>query len=146
MKELIAGGMCGLSQTIVGHPFDTLKVRIQNKKFNLRMPIYKYFRGINFPIISNTIVNSILFYQYNYFKHTLENSFLAGFVSGILSSPIIYLFDNGKALRQMGIDVTIKKLLTRSGFVSVILRESIAFSVYFGSYDWFKNDKHIHPL
>ena len=146
MNELISGGMCGLSQTVVGHPFDTLKVRIQNKRYNFRLPIYKYFRGIGFPIISNTIVNSILFYEYGYFKKNLNNTFLAGFISGVLCSPIIYLFDNGKALRQMGMAVNLNKLVTRSGFVSVLLRESIAFSVYFGSYEWLKNDKQMHPL
>ena len=31
MKELIAGALSGIAQTFIGHPFDTIKVNIQNK-------------------------------------------------------------------------------------------------------------------
>ena len=31
MSEFLCGALSGITQTIVGHPFDTIKTRIQNK-------------------------------------------------------------------------------------------------------------------
>lgn len=146
MNEFLAGGASGLAQTIVGHPFDTLKVRIQNQKYELKLAHHKYFRGIGYPIISNTIINSILFYQYDNLKAQTANNFIAGMFSGAFVAPIIYLFDNGKALRQMGRKVTAQNILRGNGFYTVMARESIAFSIYFGSYEIFKNNFGFHPL
>lgn len=146
MTEFIAGGFSGLAQTIVGHPFDTLKVRIQNQKYKLKLPFYKYYRGIGYPMFSNTIVNSILFYQYDEIKNKVNNNFIAGGISGFLASPIIYLFDNGKALRQMGKKVHVRNIIRGTGYPMLTARETTAFSLYFGTYEYFKNKLGLNPL
>ena len=35
MNEYITGGISGICQTMVGHPFDTYKVMMQNNKLTL---------------------------------------------------------------------------------------------------------------
>lgn len=144
MNEFIAGAFSGLTQTIIGHPFDTLKVRIQNKKYDLKLAPYKYFRGITYPIISNTIVNSILFYSYDDLNKKLNNPFYSGALSGLLVTPIIYIFENGKTSRQMNVPISYKRILKLNGFATTTTREISAFSIYFGSYEFFK--KYMHPL
>jgi len=142
MNELIAGACSGLTQTIIGHPFDTLKVRIQNKKYNLKLSPYKYFRGITYPIISNTIINSILFYTYDDLKNKLHNPFYSGACAGLIVTPIIYLFENGKTSRQMNVPISYKRIFKLNGFSTTMMREFSAFSIYFGSYEYFKQKMH----
>ena len=44
--DFIPGICAGISQTIVGHPIDTIKVLIQNKKQWIGLPIKDYYRGL----------------------------------------------------------------------------------------------------
>jgi hypothetical protein len=69
MNEFFAGALSGLTQNIVGHPFDTAKVYLQNNKplHNLR-PI-QYYRGFIYPTAFSIINNAFLLYKVfdNYF-------------------------------------------------------------------------------
>ena len=58
IKEYLKGFVVGSTQTIIGHPFDTAKTNMQaNRKINL----LKLHRGITFPLVSNSLINSVLF-------------------------------------------------------------------------------------
>eukprot|EP01112_Ceratiomyxa_fruticulosa_P012274 TRINITY_DN338_c0_g1_i2.p1 TRINITY_DN338_c0_g1~~TRINITY_DN338_c0_g1_i2.p1 ORF type:complete len:315 (-),score=41.32 TRINITY_DN338_c0_g1_i2:140-1084(-) len=71
-RDFIAGSLGGISSVITAHPFDTVKVLVQNgAKFTSSMDALKYvlsqegvkglYRGIGAPIASVTFINSAFF-------------------------------------------------------------------------------------
>ena len=45
MKDIIAASCIGIGQVLVGHPFDTTKVLIQNKQKWFGLPLKRYYKG-----------------------------------------------------------------------------------------------------
>jgi len=145
MKDIIAGGMVGFSQVGVGHPFDTAKVLIQNKKPWSGLPLSSYYKGWKFPLLSAAIFNSIVFPIYERTVDYTNNSFASGFIAGAIVSPVVYIFDVGKIRQQTLQTVNFRHLYTTYGKDSTLYRETLAMSLYFGSYfNLRKND--FHPL
>tara|TARA_A100001015_G_C14923506_1_gene685282 strand:- start:325 stop:999 length:675 start_codon:yes stop_codon:yes gene_type:complete len=149
-KSFISGSVSGFSQIIVGHPFDTVKVWLQvNKK--QKYNIINLYRGIPFPLLSNSIVNAGVFGIYNYSKKYFNSDVICGFIAGGLISPIINVSDLYKIRNQNKIKTKFKLY---KGFNATFLRESIAFSSYFTSYNqskyllnnFFPNNKTINQL
>ena len=95
IKEYLKGFVVGSTQTIIGHPFDTAKTNLQaNRKINL----LKLHRGITFPLVSNSLINSVLFGSYNHLKNQNYNNMLSGMIAGIIISPIVTPFEKLKSL------------------------------------------------
>jgi solute carrier family 25 carnitine/acylcarnitine transporter 20/29 len=71
-NDFIAGGCAGSASVIVGHPFDTIKVRIQTSKASsgILASISEFggpsslFRGMMAPLASAAVINSIVFSMY----------------------------------------------------------------------------------
>ena len=145
MKDIIAGAAVGFSQVGVGHPFDTAKVLIQNKRPWFGLPLTSYYKGWRFPLFSATIFNSIVFPIYERTVDYTNNSFASGFIAGAVVTPIVYIFDVGKIRQQTLQTVNLRHLYTTYGKDSTFYRETLAMSLYFGSYfNLRKND--FHPL
>lgn len=158
--DFIAGGFSGIAQTIVGHPFDTIKVNIQNGKSFSSVKPNHYFRGITFPLVSNAFINSIVFSTYQSSKKTITNyisptnipqqqiiNAVSGTIAGFTVAPFMYIFDYGKTIRQMGERLTLKHLFMKKyGFKTTIAREMLAFNVYFTTYDYIREHTTLHPL
>jgi solute carrier family 25 carnitine/acylcarnitine transporter 20/29 len=75
MNDFIAGGCAGSASVIVGHPFDTIKVRIQTSKnasAGLLSTITEFggptslFRGMGAPLGAAAVINSIVFSMYGF--------------------------------------------------------------------------------
>jgi solute carrier family 25 carnitine/acylcarnitine transporter 20/29 len=73
LQDFMAGGMAGSASVIVGHPLDTLKVRVQNSaatSTSLMASITEYggfsslFRGMGAPLSAAAVVNAIVFSSY----------------------------------------------------------------------------------
>jgi solute carrier family 25 carnitine/acylcarnitine transporter 20/29 len=70
VQDLIAGGIAGSASVIVGHPFDTYKVRLQTS--NASSPsgslafggISSLFRGMVPPLSTAAVVNALIFSSY----------------------------------------------------------------------------------
>jgi solute carrier family 25 carnitine/acylcarnitine transporter 20/29 len=72
--DLIAGGIAGSASVIVGHPFDTIKVRLQTasassnvtmmSSFQGKGGIQSLFRGMAAPLSTAAMVNAIIFAAY----------------------------------------------------------------------------------
>ena len=144
MNSSIAGFFAGCSQVLFGHPFDTVLVLIQNNyKYN-SLSLKDYYRGYKFPLTSGTILNSLAFplvcETYSYTK----NYFLSGYITGVCVSPIVFFFDIGKIKRQTKQHINFRTFINNKGFFSTCCRESIAMSLYFGSY--FNLKKKVNPL
>ena len=110
MKEYVLGNLVGISQVIIGHPFDTLKTNIQNanvfanKILDIRLfikhPITLY-KGVSYPLVMNCIGTSLLFGNYNYFYKETNNRLLSGILTGIISAIILTPFDYKKIQLQI---------------------------------------------
>lgn len=143
--DFLAGALSGYSQTIVGHPFDTIKVLQQNKiKTNeiiSKIKPNRLYKGVLYPSISNTIVNSILFSTYNKTNQLVGgNHFLSGMASGFVVSPLVFMFDIGKVKRQLKQKLHFEDFYKTKGLSITFLRETFAFGIYFQTYNTLKND------
>lgn len=146
MNDYIIGAISGIGQVIVGHPFDTIKVRRQNFANNSSLKLSHYFRGIGYPVVASSIVNSIVFGTYYNSKQYTNNNFLSGMLSGICCSPVVYSFDIFKTKRQMGKNVKFSDFYTSKGFSTCLLREIFAFGIYFSTYDYMRETLHYNSL
>jgi solute carrier family 25 (mitochondrial carnitine/acylcarnitine transporter), member 20/29 len=139
-KYFLAGLISGTSQVISGHPFDTLKVNLQNnnlKHFNLN---YKnLYKGISYPLITNSLLVSIQFGVYNKFKNNGYNEIIssgsAGLVTGIISSPL----DRFKIKRQLLSNEIYNKPF--KGVHLTIYREVPANIIYFNTYKFMRDNQ-----
>ena len=147
MNEFIAGSMSGFAQTIVGHPFDTLKVLKQNNyDISLRsFPIKEYFRGIAYPMGFSILINSLCFGVHNLTYKKTANHFLAGSIAGGVITPLVHLQGIGKIRRQVGQQIRLRDFRTTHGLLSSFFRETLAFGVYFQSYNYLR-EKQINIL
>ena len=142
MNDFLLGAVSGIGQLIVGHPFDTIKVRIQNNASVKNMKLSHYYRGMTYPLISSSIINSIVFgTYYNSLEYT-NNRFLSGMLSGTFCTPIVYFFDVYKTKRQMNQQVNFKSITQSKGLATTLMRENIAFGIYFSSYDYLRENNY----
>ncbi|RKP23261.1 mitochondrial carrier domain-containing protein, partial [Syncephalis pseudoplumigaleata] len=114
-QEIIAGTVGGWAQVIVGHPFDTVKVRLQTqsqparfhgpldcvRKTVAREGIRGLFKGVYSPLLGIGICNAALFSANENFRRLLQtdntgqdsmslgNMTLAGGMSGIVLAFIL---------------------------------------------------------
>ena len=162
---LISSFFAGSLQTIVGHPFDTIKTRMQiyNVKANTCIiDIYKkegitsFYKGALSPLVVGSIQNCMSFSIENYFKKYSNNSFITGFISGGINSffttpaELIKCHIQNEKRKHLNFKETMiilkqKKINFHTGLVSTFIRESIGCSIYFGSYNNLK-EKYDNPL
>jgi solute carrier family 25 (mitochondrial carnitine/acylcarnitine transporter), member 20/29 len=150
MTEFTAGCISGLAQNIIGHPLDTIKIMIQNNKtVKLKTPYNifskKYYKGFLYPTTLSILLNGISFQTNHLLNKNSKNHFINGFYTGLLTSPIVYLFEVGKVKKQMKKQLNLKSFFTTPGLFMTICRESIAMSAYFGTY-YTLTEKKYSPL
>ena len=145
MKDILAGAAVGFSQTAVGHPFDTAKVLIQNKQKWFGFPLSSYYKGWKFPLFSATLFNCTVFPIYERTMPYTNNSWLSGLIAGTIVTPLIFITDIGKIKQQTSQKIYIRDFFTSYGIWSTLHRETIAMSVYFGTYFTLK-EKNYNPL
>jgi len=98
--DLVSGSIGGIAGTIVGHPFDTVKVRLQTgqcgncaattiaKKILKREGFRGLYRGVLPPVYSMAAVNAYLFAVEGFLSRELrldKYGTLGGFISGSLA-------------------------------------------------------------
>ena len=66
LQDLIAGGLAGSISVVVGHPFDTYKVRLQTTSTSLQSSssLRSLYRGIGPPLSTAAVVNALIFSSY----------------------------------------------------------------------------------
>lgn len=137
--EIIFPSICaGLSQAIVGHPMDTAKVLIQNNIKLRNLTIIDYYKGFKYPLLVSLLFNGTIFPSYEYLNNNINNSFLTGGLVGTIVTPFVFTFETLKILKQTNKQITKKKLLNTNGLITTLTRESLAMSIYFSSYNYFK--------
>lgn len=131
MNENISGGISGIFQIIIGHPFDTIKTRLQygnNFKFN-----FKLYKGFKYPLYSSILINSTIYSINNKMYNYLDNYFISGYFTGSISSIIKNPFDIYKIKLQNSYNILTIDNYYR-GFIATYFRESLGMSLYFGTY------------
>jgi len=147
MDEIIAGGLAGVSQTIVGYPLDTIKVCLANKSPIIWKQLY---RGCMSPMFGGVLVNAQTFYSYNWFHSQGFNVFNSGFLCGlgisIIETPVELLKIRMQTSAEIGLQKsyleTVKELGPRRifhGAAPTFWRNGIALGIYFDSYERVKN-------
>jgi len=135
----VAGFCAGIAQTAIGHPLDTIKVLIQNKQSIKNLRLRDLYRGWRYPMAMSTLFNATVFpINQKIYKYT-DNHYISGFISGIVVSPIVYYFDVGKIKQQTNQILQLRDFYRTPGYFSTTLRESLAISLYFGSYNYCKD-------
>jgi hypothetical protein len=145
MKDIIPPLAIGLTEVSIGHPFDTAKVLIQNKKRWIGLPPSHYYRGWKFPLFCSCVFNCTVFPMYDKTIKYTKNYWLSGFLSGLIVSPIVFTLDTFKIKRQINKPISLSLLKPMHGYWSTTARESLAMTVYFGTYKSLK-DKNYNPM
>jgi solute carrier family 25 carnitine/acylcarnitine transporter 20/29 len=108
--DLISGSFAGLVVCLTGHPFDSMKVRMQSMagktSFNgmlmntlRREGIRGFYKGMGPPLMTVPFINSIIFASYEFCKRglgvendndfTLAQSIYCGMFSGLVNSVFL---------------------------------------------------------
>eukprot|EP01079_Euglenida_sp_SAG-EU17-18_P002301 gene2301-3149_t len=124
----------GVTQVLVGHPFDTLKVWAQNPQSKPKQkstnPLVLY-RGVLFPLVGASIISGVLFTSYHYALEQTHNRWAAGFMAGLVASCVIGPVELYKIRWQSGLRGWVAPW---TGWPATASRECLAASLYFGTY------------
>ncbi|KAJ3323782.1 hypothetical protein HDV06_001152 [Boothiomyces sp. JEL0866] len=138
-EQFVAGACSGVAQVTAGHPFDTVKTRMQvstafHSPLDCLVQTVKHegffglYKGMTAPILGVAFVNSVLFTSNAWFKGLFEKKELelseiyisggcAGMVSAFVASPIEMIKIRLQASRTVG------NHLTPTQVVQQLLRE-----------------------
>ena len=134
MDGFIAGNISGLAQIIVGHPLDTYKVWLQSGTKTSMKPT-SLLRGLKYPVYASCLQNSMIFgVNYNLSQH-LENQWVTGFLTGMVTTLVCNPMELYKIRRQNNLPLPLPRQLGL-GFRSTFLRETLSCSIYFGSFSY----------
>eukprot|EP01120_Amphizonella_sp_Union-15-10_P009696 TRINITY_DN3737_c0_g5_i1.p1 TRINITY_DN3737_c0_g5~~TRINITY_DN3737_c0_g5_i1.p1 ORF type:complete len:299 (-),score=35.67 TRINITY_DN3737_c0_g5_i1:44-940(-) len=187
-KESLAGGAGGMCLVLVGHPLDTIKVRIQTMTVTPGLPppytgvvdcalktirnegVLGLYRGMSAPLVGVTPMYMLCFFGYQVGKQIfctpesfknlhLVDIALAGGTSGLFTTPILAPLERLKCVLQVQSSqlkpgekprfsgpMDLAKHLYKEGgvasvnrgFMSTMLRDSVASMAYFSSYEYIK--------
>lgn len=146
MSDIISAFGVGISETIIGHPFNTAKVLIQNNKKWYGLPLKHYYRGVRYPLMSGTFFNMMVFpIKERTYKYT-NSYFLSGIIGGLIVSPPMFFVDTFTIKRQTNQNVGLSMFKGAKGFQMTMSREMVALSLYFGIYHWMRDDLKYNSL
>ena len=146
--------IAGIAQTIIGHPFDTIKTykQIEYKKSSMKImqnlvkknTIFYLYRGFIPPLIGGCFQNCLMFSSEHYINNLVNNnSLLSGFIAGSVTSLLISPAELVKSKLQINKNELTKNIIMNNnlfrGLFLTILRDSLGFSIYFGTYNFLQN-------
>ena len=133
--NFMSGIVNGLTQVIISYPFDTFKIKYQTDS-KIVITYKNIFKGIKYPIYTIIPIITLQFSLENYLSNFTSNRFISGAITGIIVSPIVSITDLYRIREQHSIT---NKINITNGIDITLLREMLAISVYFGSYNTIKN-------
>lgn len=148
-NHVIAGFISGTVQTIIGHPFDTLKIWKQKKYTDVKN-FRNLYRGLFFPLATSSSITSLqfttaaiarkLFFTSKQGAGITKNpwqEFVTGAFSGLFVGVVTSPIDKLKISRQV---MTTSN--TRFGIFACLSREVPASAIYFASYAKARKENH----
>jgi solute carrier family 25 carnitine/acylcarnitine transporter 20/29 len=127
LRGILPGTMSGVAKMVVGHPFDTLKVRMQTEGSSGRFQgmghciretlrtegLRGFYKGATPPLIGWGLIDSVLIGTYTWARAALKSSrpyaeggepyafvFAAGTLAGVVSTAIVTPIEQVKARLQ----------------------------------------------
>ena len=130
MHDFFIGGVIGLVQAGIGHPFDTVKTLLQNGQSIRNLRPLEFYRGVAYPTAASLAFNVTTFPMFARMQPKTNNAYLSGAIAGAIIAPIDYAFDVGKIRRQTLTTVP----MHLKGATLSCTRTVLAMGVYFGVY------------
>jgi len=134
---IISSTISGILHILVGHPLDTIKTFQQgNKKITSFHPSI-LFRGLPYPLMQNSISNTVTFSTNNFYKKLFHNDAFSNVLTGATTSFIMTPFDKYKIMKQFNhpYKLSIKNIiLSYKSYPVVFSREGPAIFCYFTAY------------
>ena len=144
MNEFISGSLGGLVGTILSHPIDTIKTRIQSgsaKNIFDAIQMKKFYSGIRAPLLGIPLEKSIVFGFYNLGKQNGLNNFWSGIIGGFMSTLIVTPIEYVKVNLQNKTPLSALKMAhIYKGFIPTVCRETPGFGIYFTAYNYMNNN------
>jgi len=144
MNEFISGSLGGLVGTIMSHPIDTIKTRIQSgsaKNIFDAIQMKKFYSGIRAPLLGIPLEKSIVFGFYNLGKQNGLNNFWSGIIGGFMSTLIVTPIEYVKVNLQNKTPLSALKISNiYKGFIPTVCRETPGFGIYFTVYNYLNNN------
>lgn len=152
--------IAGVAQTIIGHPFDTVKTYKQvyfkkptidiTKELISKNGISYLYRGFLPPLLGGCIQNGLMFSSESSLRELCNgNNFYSGFLTGCFTSFVISPSELIKTKLQIDKSLSVLSVIKKSnlsrGIGLTMLRDSFGFSIYFGTYYNLQN-KNNNPL
>ena len=136
----LRGVAAGLACVVVGHPFDTLKARLQTTGV---VHVRHLLHGISAPLAVTSLSNAIFFGTHDGVVAAGSSSFVGGFLGGCFAAPIVAVGDAFKIQRQVrGSDIRTTLRVVRQrcsepvflgrSLLITAARDSVAMGTYFG--------------
>lgn len=166
LRDFTAGILANCIGTFIGHPLDTVKVRMQlsnsgSSMFGLLTRVVKnegltgLFKGVGSPLIGQAPISATAFMSNDFAKRSLANTDLpenqknfyaglfTGFATTIFTTPVEYMkikkqAHSGKGLTYYKIFKSEGIIGSYTGFLATILRDVPGWCAYFYSYDYLK--------
>ena len=130
--DVVAGLAAGGAQVLVGHPFDTAKVHLQNQR---PWPGFRaLYRGYRYPLVYACSYNAFVFPVVER-THERFGYVLSGLLAGACTTPLVFVFDLCAVKRQLQEPL---RFVAHRGLTATLARESIAMALYFSSYQAFR--------
>jgi len=132
--DVAASCVVGVSETLVGFPFLTAKVLMQNNRKWFGLPIKRYYQGVKYPLFSSIGFNMIVFPLKERFYPYTNSYWTSGALAGLCVAPQMFFIDTYTIRRQTNQNVSLQMFKKSKGFGTTVARESVALSTYFGVY------------
>lgn len=134
IETLACGSVAGICQVFVGHPFDTVKVRLQSGTTLSDALSKNLYKGITSPLLGTSLCNAVVFTAYhNYGREVSSNPWVAGGIAGAIASFAYCPMELYKVRQQLHLPFSLA--YPCKGWALTILREIPSFSAYFGVHE-----------
>ena len=144
--EYLVGYCVGISQTIIGYPFDTIKTRLQTNSVKIGKP-KSIWMGIRYPLINSTLINTITFGNRDYFIRKTDNYVLSYTLVGLINGVVQNQLDNAKVKSQVtGETAKLPRKFVLNGMKYSVLLETISMPIYFLTFDYLHKEKKINSF
>jgi solute carrier family 25 carnitine/acylcarnitine transporter 20/29 len=137
VNKFISGSIGGLTGTLLSHPFDTIKTRIQSgqcKTIKEALKMKRLYSGLSTPLMGIPLEKTIVFGTYQKLRDNGYNVAFSGSVAGFISTTIVTPVDNFKIQYQLGNKPNFKNIF--NGYFPTLFRETLGFSIYFSTYNY----------
>ena len=101
MAEIAAGLAVGVSETLVGYPFLTLKTMVQNKVPLRGLTLPRLYQGARYPFVSSIGFNALVFPLAHRLHHQHDLPYVyCGALAGLAVAPQCWFLDTFTIRRQ----------------------------------------------